>query len=67
MIKTRIQTQWTLPLLTMRETAAAIKHEYGWMGFYRGLWPTLIRAVPANALCFLGLETTLRVFGAQRF
>ncbi len=67
MIKTRIQTQRTTPVLTVRQTAADVYRTSGLRGFYRGLWPTLLRAAPANALCFVGLETTLRVLGCKNY
>lgn len=67
MIKTRIQTQRTLPVMSMRQTAADIYRTFGARGFYRGLWPTLLRAAPANGLCFVGLESTLRVLGCSNY
>jgi solute carrier family 25 (mitochondrial carnitine/acylcarnitine transporter), member 20/29 len=34
----------------------------GIFGFYKGLSPVMLRAFPANAACFLGYETTLKIF-----
>ena len=32
----------------------------GWRALYRGIGPILIRAFPANAACFLGVETAMK-------
>jgi solute carrier family 25 carnitine/acylcarnitine transporter 20/29 len=34
---------------------------HGWRFFTRGLFPTLLRAVPANAVTFLVYEETLKL------
>ena len=31
-------------------------------GLFQGLTPALLRAFPANAACFLGVELSLRLF-----
>jgi hypothetical protein len=66
-IKSRIQSSTTqgknLGIMSVaRELVAA----EGVAGLYRGLAPALIRAVPANAACFLGIETS-RKFLDQLF
>jgi solute carrier family 25 carnitine/acylcarnitine transporter 20/29 len=33
----------------------------GWRALYRGIGPILIRAFPANAACFLGVETAMKM------
>ena len=39
-----------------------MKEGGGIMGTYKGLGPALVRAFPANAACFLGMETTKKLF-----
>ena len=39
-----------------------IGKERGILGFYSGLGPTLVRAFPANAALFLGVETGKKFF-----
>ena len=39
-----------------------VARERGIAGFYGGLGPTLIRAFPANAALFLGVETGKKFF-----
>ena len=41
---------------------ARIARERGLAGFYSGLVPTLVRAFPANAALFLGVETGKKLF-----
>jgi solute carrier family 25 carnitine/acylcarnitine transporter 20/29 len=33
----------------------------GWRGFYAGFLPCILRAVPANAACFVAFEMIMRV------
>jgi hypothetical protein len=42
-----------------------LKHE-GIYGFYKGLWVTLVKTVPSNALTFLAFEATLQVLQFMR-
>lgn len=39
-----------------------IARQRGIVGLYSGLGPTLVRAFPANAALFLGVESTKKVF-----
>jgi solute carrier family 25 (mitochondrial carnitine/acylcarnitine transporter), member 20/29 len=39
-----------------------IRRERGIKGLYAGLGPTLIRAFPANAALFLGVESSKKLF-----
>ena len=55
MVKSRIQSgaaQGKGMVAVAQELVAA----EGVAGLYRGLVPALMRAVPANAACFLGIE-----------
>lgn len=62
-IKSRIQTQDLrgpgAPRLGMLGTAKQVIAEGGIAGLYRGAGPALIRAFPANAACFMGMEVSL--------
>ena len=33
----------------------------GFKGMYRGLGPAMLRAFPANAACFMGMEVSMKV------
>lgn len=46
---------------TLRGTAAALYAEAGVRGFWRGLAPALLRAVPTNAVTFLTFDAVMRV------
>jgi solute carrier family 25 carnitine/acylcarnitine transporter 20/29 len=48
------------PWPTLRGAARELLATAGPAGFYRGLTPALVRAVPANAAAFLTFEETLR-------
>lgn len=37
----------------------------GLRGFYRGLWPSMLRAFPANACALFAYEGTMRLLGAE--
>lgn len=43
---------------SVREVLRELVRNEGLGALGKGLWPALIRAVPANAACFLGMETT---------
>ena len=45
----------------MRATAATLYAEAGVRGFWRGLAPALLRAVPTNAVTFLTFDAVMRV------
>eukprot|EP00127_Corallochytrium_limacisporum_P002346 Clim_evm2s110 gene=Clim_evmTU2s110 len=45
----------------MRDVFKEIMAKDGLGGFYRGLTPVMLRAFPANAACFLGYETAIKV------
>lgn len=38
----------------------------GARAFFRGLWPSMLRAFPLHALVFVGYETTIDFLGAHR-
>lgn len=38
----------------------------GFLGFYKGFTPVLLRAFPANAACFLGYETAMKFIDNSR-
>jgi len=46
----------------IRSVFVEVIRQDGVLALYRGIGPTLIRAFPANAACFLGVETTIRFF-----
>lgn len=46
----------------MRDVVHEILHNEGPKGFFRGFVPVMLRAFPANAAFFLGIELTLDVF-----
>jgi solute carrier family 25 carnitine/acylcarnitine transporter 20/29 len=48
----------------IRSVFAEVMRNEGPMALYRGAAPIMIRAFPANAACFLGMEATLRFFKA---
>lgn len=45
---------------TMRSCFAATWREGGFKGFWRGIWPTLFRAMPVSAGTFAVVEMTMR-------
>jgi len=55
--KTNIQARWCTNVVgSYFPEILRIKQERGLGGFYNGLGPTLVRAFPANAALFLGVE-----------
>jgi len=61
--KTNVQSRWDTRILgSYFPQMIKIAKERGIIGFYSGLGPTLIRAFPANAALFLGVETGKKVF-----
>jgi len=45
----------------IRSVFAEVVKRDGFMSLYRGFGPVMIRAFPANAACFLGYETAIKV------
>jgi solute carrier family 25 carnitine/acylcarnitine transporter 20/29 len=45
---------------TMRDCFAQIWRQNGWMGFWKGIGPTLLRAMPVSAATFAVAEMTMR-------
>jgi len=61
--KTNVQSRWdTKTFGSYFPEMARIAKERGIGGFYNGLKPTLIRAFPANAALFLGVESGKKFF-----
>lgn len=51
----------------IRSVFAEIMKNEGPKALYRGAAPVFIRAFPANACCFIGIEATLKLFKAIDF
>ena len=61
--KTNVQSRWDTKVVgSYFPEMMKIARERGIKGFYNGLGPTLIRAFPANAALFLGVETSKKLF-----
>ena len=61
--KTNVQSRWDTKILgSYIPEMIKIGKERGIKGFYNGLGPTLVRAFPANAALFLGVETGKKFF-----
>lgn len=61
--KTNVQSRYDTKVLgSYIPELARIARERGIAGLYSGLGPTLIRAFPANAALFLGVEMGKRFF-----
>jgi solute carrier family 25 carnitine/acylcarnitine transporter 20/29 len=56
-VKSRVQADAS-GALRARDAAAQLWAEGGARAFFRGLGPALLRALPANAACFWGVEQT---------
>lgn len=68
MAKTRIQTgRGDAAKMGLFSTMKEIHAEGGIRNFYRGFGVCLVRAFPANAAVYLGLEMTLQLFGYSSF
>jgi solute carrier family 25 carnitine/acylcarnitine transporter 20/29 len=59
-IKSRIQMSTASTTPNIRETISTIMKESSYRGFFKGLSPALIRAVPANAATFVVYEYAMR-------
>jgi len=61
--KTNIQSRWDTKVVgSYFPEMIAIARQRGVLGLYNGLGPTLVRAFPANAALFLGVEMGKRLF-----
>lgn len=61
--KTNVQSRWDTKVFgSYFPEMIAIAKKRGFLGLYNGLGPTLIRAFPANAALFLGVETGKKLF-----
>jgi solute carrier family 25 ornithine transporter 2/15 len=61
--KTNVQSRWDTKVVgSYFPQMITIAKERGLRGFYSGLGPTLLRAFPANAALFLGVETGKKFF-----
>jgi solute carrier family 25 carnitine/acylcarnitine transporter 20/29 len=63
-IKSRYQTAPEGKYNGIMDVYKALIKEEGYAGLFRGLRPALMRAFPANAACFLGVELTKKLLGA---
>ncbi|KAG8341620.1 putative mitochondrial carrier protein [Trypanosoma vivax] len=54
-IKTRVQLN--PERISSLNACRCVLNEYGIRGFYRGIGPVMLRALPANAVCFAARET----------
>jgi len=61
-IKSRYQTAPEGMYNSLFEVFQRLLKEEGVQGLYRGLTPALLRAFPANAACFLGVEMSRKLF-----
>lgn len=62
-IKSRYQTAPEGKYSGMYDVYKALIKEEGYAGLFRGIRPALIRAFPANAACFLGMEVSKKMLG----
>mmetsp|Transcript_38145 Transcript_38145/g.114037 ORF Transcript_38145/g.114037 Transcript_38145/m.114037 type:complete len:82 (-) Transcript_38145:300-545(-) len=61
--KTNVQSRWDTKVVgSYFPELIKIGRERGITGLYSGLGPTLLRAFPANAALFLGVETGKKFF-----
>jgi solute carrier family 25 carnitine/acylcarnitine transporter 20/29 len=65
LVKTRLQTRRTTTPVSLSSVVKEVYRTDGLRGFYRGFTPCIIRAAPANAVAFWGLETTMRALGGK--
>jgi solute carrier family 25 carnitine/acylcarnitine transporter 20/29 len=64
-IKSKLQTDALMGgrYTSMWDCVRQVYLQEGFVGFYRGFWPCMIRAAPVNAATFLTFEMTMRVLG----
>jgi len=61
--KTNVQSRWDTKVVgSYFPEMMTIARKRGFLGLYSGLGPTLVRAFPANAALFLGVETGKKFF-----
>lgn len=61
--KTNVQVRWCTNVVgSYFPEMIRISQQHGLSGFYNGLGPTLVRAFPANAALFLGVEIGKKFF-----
>lgn len=61
--KTNVQSRWDTKVVgSYFPEMIKIAKQRGISGLYNGLGPTLVRAFPANAALFLGVETGKKFF-----
>jgi solute carrier family 25 (mitochondrial ornithine transporter) member 2/15 len=66
--KTNVQASYETKVLgSYIPELVRIARQRGLVGLYSGLGPTLVRAFPANAALFLGVETGKKVFDSYRW
>ncbi|XP_062520273.1 mitochondrial carnitine/acylcarnitine carrier protein-like [Corticium candelabrum] len=60
-LKSRLQTapEGTYPR-GIRDVFRALVRQEGYLALFKGLFPVMLRAFPANAACFLGFEVAIR-------
>lgn len=63
-IKSRLQTAPEGMYTGFTDVAKRIVTEEGPSALFRGLGPAMLRAFPANAACFLGMEVSMKVLNA---
>jgi hypothetical protein len=65
-IKSRVQAApLTAPTPRLAAVASALLAESGWRGFFKGVLPCILRAVPVNAVTFLVYDKSLRLIRAH--
>ena len=58
-LKSRIQTDTIGKYKSLNHCVVDLYTHAGFGGFYRGFTPTMLRAFPTNAICFLFYELTM--------
>ncbi|GET04181.1 mitochondrial NAD transporter [Rhizophagus clarus] len=66
-VRTRLQNQTCEPFkyLGIIHSVNVIRHEEGWLAFYKGMSTNLLRTVPASALTILTYEILVRRLNAK--
>eukprot|EP00741_Cyanophora_paradoxa_P001350 tig00000480_g1306.t1 len=63
LIKSRLQTDLTGRYRGIWHCFQLTKQHEGWRGLYKGFWPCLARAFPANAVTFMTYELLTKLMG----